>query len=204
MKAPVFAYGSLEKLQEAVARGRIKYPTYCWVYDTSQYAFVNKEGAIEIAGLPKLTGTLDKQIILADLQDGVYEIKGQHKVTESDSTVYLSASYIIVIIASKDNKKRIRRITADNISDYVVENGVATKSSEYVTSDYLTEHNYVTEGYVDTKIEAMKISIEAELKDYVDSIIADQVAALVPEIVDEYVGTVPEDDIHDLFFPDEP
>ena len=199
MKAPVFAYGSLEKLQAAVASGRIKYPTYCWVYDTSQYAFVNKEGIIEIAGLPKLTGTLDKQIVLADLPDGVYEVKGQHKIADSDTTVYLSASYVIAIIASKDNQKKVRRITAYDISDWVVENDIATKSSSYVTTDYLVENGYATEGYVDTKIEAMKASIELELKDYVDDIIADQVAALVPEIVDDYVDTVPEEDIQALF-----
>lgn len=199
MRAPVFAYGTYGALVEAIADGKIKYPTYCWLKNTLQYAFVNKQGEIEIVGIPKITGTLDHEIIMCELPDGVYEIRGQHKIAESSETVYLSASYIVGIVASVGETKKIRRITADDIDDWEVVNGVATKARTYVTDTYLEEKGYVTESAVDTKIAVMQETLENEMKDYVNSIIAEQVAELVPEYVDAYVGTVPLEDVRDLF-----
>ena len=115
MKAPVFAYGTMESLVKAVEKGKIKYPAYVWLKDTYQYAFVNKQKGIEVVGLPKLIGTLEKQIILSELDGGVYEIKGQYKITENGETVYLSASYVIAIIKQTDEGAKVRLITADNI-----------------------------------------------------------------------------------------
>ena len=199
MKAPVFAYGSYESLVKAIADGKIKYPTYCWLKDTLQYAFVNKQGEIELVGIPKLTGTLEREILMNELPDGVYEIRGQHKIAESAETVYLSASYIVGIVASDGDTKKIRRITADDVDDWEVTDGVATKVRTYVTDQYLEEKGYMTETDVDSKIAVMQETLEQEMKDYVDSIIAEQVAELVPEYIDIYIGTVPPEDVQDLF-----
>lgn len=199
MKAPVFAYGTYAKLQDAVAKGKVKYPTYCWVCDTYQYAFVNKHGEIEIVGIPKLTGTLEKEVIMSGLSDGVYEIKGQHRIAEGTEPVYLSASYIVGIVASDGDSKKVRRITADDIEDWNVTNGETTRARIYATDQYLEEKGYMTEAAVDSKIAVMQETLEEEMKDYVDSIIAEQVAELVPEYVDLYIGTVPPEDVQDLF-----
>ena len=200
MKNPVFAYGTYAKLESAVRSGKVKYPTYCWVHDSLQYAFVNKNGDIELVGLPKLTGTLKNEIILSELVDGVYLIKGQHRIAESSETVYLSASYIIAIVATDGLNKKVRRITVDQIEDYTVDpTGEPTKSDGYVTAQYLTDHHYVTDAYVDEKIVALEISLKTELREYVDAVVAEQVAALVPGEIDKYIGTVPSDDVSALF-----
>lgn len=203
MKAPVFAYGTLAKLQAAVQSGKVTYPTYCWVSDTLQYAFVNKDLQIEIVGLPKLTGTLTKQIILSSLSDGIYEVKGQHKISEDSETIYLSASYILVIVSSDGDTKKVRRITADDIEDYAVsDTGTTERTSVVVTTAYLEEHHYSTEGYVDDKIAALKVTFEEEMKDYVDDIIKEQIAVLVPEEIEKHINTVPEADVRKLFVDD--
>ena len=199
MKNPVFAYGTLEKLKSAVESGRLTYPAYCWVHDTLQYAFVNKNGLIELVGIPKLTGTLDEEIILSNLSDGIYQVQGQHRITETSEPVYLSASYILVIIATDGETKKVRRITADEIENYDVSEGEAIPVKGYITSDYLIENGYTTETYVDEKTAALEISLRTELKQYVDSVVAEQVATLVPEEIDKYIQTVPESDVNDLF-----
>lgn len=203
MKAPVFAYGTLEKLQAAVQSGKLQYPSYCWIADTSQYAFVNKKGVIEYTGIPKLTGTLDNQIVLSDLTDGVYEITGQHVIVEGSDPTFLSASYIIAIVATDGTTKKIRRITADEMTDYDVSDSAISNTSVYVTSDYLEQHHYATEGYVDVKMEAMKTSIENELKEYIGGIIDEQVKTLVseyvPEEVERQIQPVDQEDIRGLF-----
>lgn len=199
MKNPVFAYGTYAKLQSAVEKGKVKYPTYCWVHDRLQYAFVNKDGGIELVGIPKLVGTLDNELILSELKDGVYLIKGQHRITEDSEPVFLAASYIIAIVATSGLTKKVRRITVDDVEDYDVSGGIVTKNTKVVTTEYLDENHYVTEGYVDRAMEALRISLETELKDYVDSIIAEQVAAILPEELDKILQPYSLEDIRDLF-----
>lgn len=199
MKAPVFAYGTMEALERVVESGQIKYPAYVWLKDTLQYAFVNKNSEIEVVGLPKLTGTLNEQIILSDLSGGVYEIKGQYKVSEDAETVYMSSAYIIAIIRQATDSTMIRLITADSILDFVVEEGIVTDTDKNVTEKYLTEHGYVTEDVVDSKIAAMEVTLKQEIKDYVDSIIAEQIAELLPEELDKILQPVVEEEIRKLF-----
>lgn len=199
MKAPVFAYGTMDALVKAVEKGKIKYPAYVWLKDSLQYAFVNKELGIEVVGLPKLTGTLDDQIVLSELDGGVYEIKGQYQVVDGAETVFLSASYIIVIVRHRDNETKVRIITADNIFDFTVINGEIVETDQNVTVKYLTEHEYVTETQVDDKIAAMAITLEQEIKDYVDSIIQEQIEELLPEEVDKLFSPVDENDVRKLF-----
>lgn len=199
MKAPVFAYGTYDALKKAIQSGKIGYPTYAWVHDSLQYAFVNKNLQIEMVGIPKLTGTLDEEIILSELDDGVYTILGQHKVTPTSETVFLAASYIIAIIATDNDKKKIRRITADSIDDYVVDGETETKANTYVTEDYLTEHGYATASYVDAEVAALETSLKRDLLDYVDTIINQQVATLVPEVLDEVLQPVVEEEIRKIF-----
>ncbi len=200
MRAPVFAYGSYEKLVAAVASGKVKYPTYCWLYDTAQYAFVNKEKHIEIAGLPKLTGTMESPLILSAFPDGVYEVKGEYRVAVESDTTYLSASYINVIVATGSNgEKKVRRITNDEIDDFVVVNDEITDYDFVITKKYLEDNHYATEGYVDDMAAALRVSIAAELKDYVDVIIGEQIAELVPLEVAKSIEPVPEENIQEMF-----
>lgn len=199
MKAPVFAYGTMDALEKAVAKGKIKYPAYVWLKDTLQYAFINKEQQIELVGLPKLTGTLENQLILSDLAGGVYEIKGQYKVTENAETVFLSASYVIAIVKRIENGAKVRLITADDVYDFTTEGGEITDTDKNVTVNYLVEHHYTTEQQVDDKIAVMEVTLREELLNYVDEIIADQIAALLPEELDKILQPYTLDDIRNLF-----
>ena len=199
MKNPVFAYGTYANLQSAVEKGKVKYPTYCWLHDRLQYAFVNKNGGIELVGIPKLVGALDNELVLSELKDGVYLIKGQHRITENSEPIFLAASYIIAIVATSGLTKKVRRITVDDIEDYDVAGGIVTKNTKTVTTEYLEENHYVTEGYIDRVAEALRISLETELKGYVDSIISEQVAAILPEELDKILQPYTLDDIRSLF-----
>ena len=199
MKAPVFAYGTMDALEKAIEKGKIKYPAYVWLKDTLQYAFINKNQQIELVGLPKLTGTLDQQLILSELSGGVYEIKGQYKITENAETVFLSASYVIAIVKRIENGAKVRLITADNIYDFTTEGEEIIGMDKNVTVNYLEEHKYVTEQQVDDKIAVMEITLKEELVHYVDEIIADQIAALLPEELDKILQPYSLDDVRSMF-----
>lgn len=134
MKSPVFAYGSLPKLQAAIDSGKVGYPTYCWLSDVTQYAFVNKDKKIETVGLTTIVGQEESPIILSMLVNGLYKIKGFTKVTLSSEVVFYSA-YMLVIVAIDENIKKIKTIAADKITDYKVTDGELTKTIEYLTSE---------------------------------------------------------------------
>ena len=194
MKTPVFTHGTYENTIKAIQEGRIKYPGYCWITDKELYGFINKNNELEYIGIPVLTGTLEKEIILSDLDDGLYEIKGQHKITSDSETIYIAGSNIICIVETVGEIKKIKRITSDEIVNYKIEDGVVTSDS-YVTEEYLREHGYATTDYVDAKLTALKEEIEGEIETLVDPV----VRPMVEEIIDRDIQPVDDDDVRNLF-----
>lgn len=191
MLTPIFAHGTYDNTIQAIEDGKLVYPAYLWISDRKQYGFLNKHGDLELISIPEYTGTSEDMIILSSLEDGLYQIKGQHKITPTHETVFTSFSPIIVVIQTINNKKKIRRITADELTTYTVENDMSVRVNEVATKDYLDEHHYATESYVDAKVAAM------------EQVIMDNVEAVLPSMVeakiDEIIGDIDDNDIEDLF-----
>lgn len=164
MLTPVFTHGTYENTIKAIQEGKIRYPAYCWIVDRGQYGFINKTNELEIIGIPEFVGTLDNVIILSDFDDGIYQVKGQHKVTSDAYTTFDTASFIFVIVQTIDGEQKIRRITADEIYDYVVIDGEVAHETTQVTTDYLDANGYVTD-------EDVSRIIDESLVDYDDDTI---------------------------------
>lgn len=199
MLAPIFTHGTYENTVKAIEEGKIKYPAYLWISDRGQYGFLNKQNQLEIIGIPELTGTLENEIILSSLIDGIYQIKGQHRITATDPTVYISTSFIYCIIQTIEGKKRIKRITADEIIDYTVKEDLSVTSDAVVTESYLKDKGYADEEYVDAKIVAMESVILDDVESALPGMIAPIVRPVVDEVIDEKIQDIDEDDIEDLF-----
>lgn len=198
IKNPIFAHGTRAAIQSLIESGDIKYPAYLWYTDDNTYNFLDKSGKIEKADFPKLTGTLENQIILADLNDGIYYVKGQYKVTEKAETVHLAASYVIVLIG--DNGNKVRRITADDFEDYTIKDGEIIDTSHLLTESYLVEHKYATEGYVNAKVAAMEASLKSDLTEYFGYALPGMVSAEI----DKQIKGIPQSDIRKIFGQDTP
>ncbi len=195
MLAPIFTHGTLENTVKAIAEGKIRYPGYCWITDKSLYGFINKNNKLEIIGIPTLTGTLENQIILSTLDDGLYQVRGQHKITANDPTTFLSASYIICIVQTINGIKKIKRITADDVTNYTIEEDLAVVKDSYVTEAYLEEKGYADKDYIDAKLEVMKQEIIREIEASLDIL----VEPIVDRLLDEKIGGVDNEDIEGLF-----
>ena len=188
---PIFAHGTLEQIEAAIASRKLKYPAYIWLDDSDRYAFLNKNGELEKCGIPKLVGTLEDTVILSLLDDGLYQVKGQHKITVDDPTVYLSASYIMCIVQTIDGEKKVKRITADEIIDYTVKDNFSVIENSIVTEAYLEEKGYADTEYIDTKIEVMKQQIEEDMVPLLNPI--------VDVLLDEKTSNVGDEKIEELF-----
>ena len=149
-----------------------------------------------------LVGTLDKPIMVSELDDGIYRIKGQYKISDLEETIYLSASDILMTVSKNNQNIEIKKITSDDITDYIITNSDIYKNT-YVTEQYLKDNNYVTTAYVDTKIEALELSIKEDMRGYVQEAITEvfgeELDKKIEDKIDEKIVPMSDSQIRNLF-----
>lgn len=187
MLTPIFAHGTYENTIKAIEDGKLIYPAYLWISDLKQYGFLNKHDELELIGIPEYTGTLENTLILSTFEDGLYQVKGQYKITEDYETTFSSFSPVIVVIQTINGRKTIRRITADELTTYTITGDLSVNVNEVATQDYLDQHHYATEEYVDRQVAAMEELLLETLPDIIET------------KIDEMIQSIDNDDIRDLF-----
>ena len=130
-----------------------------------------------------LEGTLGNTIIVDELDNGIYNIKGQYKIDSSDITLNISANEILFMVEKSDDSIKIKQISHDNITDYLVLDGVIT-SDTYITSEYLSQCDYATKEYVDIKIAALQESINENVREYISDIVDEQLGTVLDEKIE--------------------
>ena len=130
-----------------------------------------------------LEGTLGNTIIVDELDNGIYNIKGQYKIDSSDVTLNISENEILFMVEKSDDSIKIKQIYHDNITDYLVLDGVIT-SDTYITSEYLSQCDYATKEYVDIKIAALQESINENVREYIADIVDEQLGTVLDEKVE--------------------
>ena len=130
-----------------------------------------------------LEGTLGNTIIVDELDNGIYNIKGQYKIDSSDVTLNISANEILFMVEKSDDSIKIKQISYDNITDYLVLDGVIT-SDTYITSEYLSQCDYATKEYVDIKIAALQESINNDVQKYIADIVDEQLGIVLDEKIE--------------------
>ena len=149
-----------------------------------------------------LVGTLDEPIMVSELDDGIYRIKGQYKISDLEKTIYLSASDILMTVSKNNQNIEIKKITSDNITDYIITNSDISKNT-YVTEQYLKDNNYTTTSYVDTKIEALEVSIKEDMRGYVQEAITEvfgeELDKRIDDRIDEKIVPMSDSQIRNLF-----
>lgn len=134
--------------------------------------------------IENLVGTLDEPILITTLTPGIYKVKGQYKIIETEETVYLSVNGDLFLIEESNDGKLIKYFTKDTIQDYVISGNDITKKT-YVTDSYLSDKGYTTTTYVDTKVAALEEAIKTDVKSYVEQILEEVIAEKVDELLDE-------------------
>lgn len=115
-----------------------------------------------------MVGTFDAPIVVSQLDSGLYSIKGQYTIAPDISTKYSSATGTLFMVEkSNDGTIYIKKISADDIIQYVVSGGV-TKTNVYVTKDYLDSHGFATISYVDEKIAGLDFLTKEETETYIN------------------------------------
>lgn len=149
-----------------------------------------------------LTGTLDNKIYVDSLGNGTYYIDGIYKISSKDETQYSSSAKNIFLVEHVGEITYIKKISATEITDYEISNSV--KSSVILTSEYLEENDYVTSGYVDTRISTLDFITTKDAKKYIAEVISQTFDELIDAKIDsklsEKLQATSNEQISDLFF----
>ena len=149
-----------------------------------------------------LTGTLDDPIVVSELYNGIYNIKGQYKISNLIETIYLSASSVLIMVEKDGSVTHIKHITTDKIADFFISDNSVT-SHEYITDQYLKDNNYANIDYVDNKIAALEQSINEDIEKYIFDIVDKQFSSMLDEKIDakidEKIQPVDNSQVQSLF-----
>lgn len=109
-------------------------------------------------------GEISSPIVLSELGNGSYSIKGQYKVGGDIETVYVSSKDVTVLVDSDDVYKYITKISAKEICQYTLNlETMDVDTDKYTTQSWILARGYATETYVNQAIKDLynKIAEEA-------------------------------------------
>ena len=169
------------------------YAYYVWAEAEKKWKDITFETT-----LPIVSGSSSDPLILSQLQSGMYIVKGTYKVSTTDTTEHMSLGDTLVTISRAGNLLYIKDLNSSLISDYVVDdNDFVTISTEYVTKQYLQDV-YATVEYVDARIQALELDIQA----YIDGLFS-QIPDMFDKLLSESLHEITEAYVDNLFTEEE-
>lgn len=152
-----------------------------------------------------ITGTLDDILVVDSLETGQYKIVGQYKISHKLDTIFNSTSGNIFLVEKDDKRKisYIKRISASEVTDYVVSETGDVTTSIVPTTEWLKAQGYVTEGYVDIKIAALDFITKEEIEKYVSNVVIHSIDSVLNDRIehafDERFVAATETEARDVF-----
>ena len=138
-------------------------------------------------------GTLDNPITIENLDDGIYKIRGQYKLSINAVTVYLSTLDNIFLVRKDSDHTYIKKISATDITDYTVNSDGSTSASTIPTSKMLKD--YATKTYVEERLAALDFITKGEVESFVTQ--------TVTEILNSQLDTLVEEKVKNIYAPSE-
>lgn len=146
-------------------------------------------------------GTLDNPITVENLENGIYRIKGQYKLSSNAVTIYLSTLDNIFLVRKESEQTYIKKISATDITDYTINSDGSTSASTIPTAKMLKD--YATKNYVEERIAALDFITKGEVESFVTQTVTDilnsQLDILVEEKVQDIYSPSEKSDIDTLF-----
>lgn len=152
--------------------------------------------------IENIIGSLEEPIIISELSNGIYSVKGQYKIADTEETIFLAASSVLFIVEKSAEGILIKKITSSEIIDYSIKDSVVSSSS-IVTRTFLEEQGFITAKYVDEKIAALDFIKKEEVNRYVNnlviSILDTELDTMVGKKIDEKIQETSSEQIDELF-----
>lgn len=146
------------------------------------------------------TGSLANPLTIGELDNGLYSISGEYRIFLEYPTIFSSSINHLFVVEKGNDKIYVKDVQAKKTVIYVLSNGQVS-IEDVITSNYLTENQYITETDFDAKIKALDFVTRNEISDYVKQITTEYLEQNLDSKIDKKINSLIADDseIDNLF-----
>lgn len=146
------------------------------------------------------TGSLANPLTIGELDNGLYSVSGEYRIFLEYPTIFSSSINHLFVVEKENDKIYVKDVQAKKTVIYVSSNGQVS-IEDVITSNYLTENQYITETDFDAKIKALDFVTRNEISDYVKQITTEYLEQNLDSKIDEKINSLIADDseIDNLF-----
>lgn len=137
---------------------------------------------------------------IGELDNGLYSVSGEYRIFLEYPTIFSSSINHLFVVEKENDKIYVKDVQAKKTVIYVLSNGQVS-IEDVITSNYLTENQYITETDFDAKIKALDFVTRNEISDYVKQITTEYLEQNLDSKIDEKINSLIADDseIDNLF-----
>ena len=149
-------------------------------------------------------GTQDGNLIIGDLDNGIYSVTGVYKIFNEYPSLFTVASNHLFLVEKTDSISYVKDISAKEIITYTLSNG-AVNVLKSVTTQYLEDNQYITNDLFEAKLKTLDLITKAEVSEYVKTItneyLEQNLGTTIDTKIDEKIQSlvVTDSDIENLF-----
>lgn len=146
------------------------------------------------------TGSLANPLTIGELDNGLYSVSGEYRIFLEYPTIFSSSINHLFVVEKENDKIYVKDVQAKKTVIYVLSNGQVS-IEDVITSNYLTENQYITETDFDAKIKALDFVTRNKISDYVKQITTEYLEQNLDSKIDEKINSLIADDseIDNLF-----
>lgn len=146
------------------------------------------------------TGSLANPLTIGELDNGLYSVSGEYRIFLEYPTIFSSSINHLFVVEKENDKIYVKDVQAKKTIIYVLSNGQVS-IEDVITSNYLTENQYITETDFDAKIKALDFVTRNEISDYVKQITTEYLEQNLDSKIDKKINSLIAEDseIDNLF-----
>ncbi|RHG19902.1 hypothetical protein DW272_01470 [Blautia obeum] len=145
--------------------------------------------------IENLIGSLNAPVYISSLKDGIYKIKGQYIISQSNPTVQSSAEDVLFFISHDpelEKKMTITKMQGTSIVLYFLQADGTYRTDKYITENWVTDQNYMS-------ADAAKEFITKTIQESVADVIDQQLDEKLDSALDKKIGGISTEELTNIF-----
>lgn len=145
--------------------------------------------------IENLIGSLNAPVYISSLEDGIYKIKGQYIISQSNPTIQSSAEDVLFFISHDpelEKKMTITKMQGTSIVLYFLQTDGTYRTDKYITENWITDQNYMS-------ADAAKEFITKTIQESVADVIDQQLDEKLDSALDKKIGGISTEELTNIF-----
>lgn len=145
--------------------------------------------------IENLIGSLNAPVYISSLKDGIYKIKGQYIISQSNPTIQSSAEDVLFFISHDpelEKKMTITKMQGTSIVLYFLQTDGTYRTDKYITENWITDQNYMS-------ADAAKEFITKTIQESVADVIDQQLDEKLDSALNKKIGGISTEELTNIF-----